>query len=396
MIRRARVPTLVPLIALAVCIAGCESQPSNATASSPSAADSSGVRIISYSVTDLDSSPSQPVGDTTPVLRIGAIDGPPGTTLNGVRAVAESPSGVLAFADDQGTVIRFYGSDGTYLGAQGAEGDGPGEYRSIIGLSYSSGDSLVVYDLGNARLSIVAPDHQYARSLPLPLPPNRLAGRNRVYGIGPLGGVMLFQARLDPRRLRDPARNMQVRLEQDTLALLMLRMTETEVTADTLARVPGMSLLVMPRPNGESRRSIRFGSTAFLSSNQSAFVVAHGSAFEIKRYDQDGQLDQIIRVAASPRPVTNGDRGASGPQDEETAFAESHPLIDNVVLDGNGNVWVDPDDSIAAGRGWIVFSPDGEVRGWVPHLGPHGFPLHVGREFVHPTRSTPTTSRSTG
>jgi hypothetical protein len=210
MIRAARVVTVVALAALP---AGCAERAPSSTSSSSAATDSAGVRVIRYAVTDLDVPASQPVGDTTPVLRIGAIDGPPGATLNGVRAVAESPSGMLALADDEGTVIRFYGSDGTCLGAQGAEGDGPGEYRSIIGLSFLDGDTLAAYDQGSARLSVIAPDRRFVRSLPLPIPPSRLGFRNRVYGLGSLRVIpVAFSMVLETwsrvsSRIRSPCRS---------------------------------------------------------------------------------------------------------------------------------------------------------------------------------------------
>jgi hypothetical protein len=180
---------------------------------------------------------------------------------------------------------------------------------------------------------------------------------------------------------------MEPRVEQDTLALQILRVTDTGASADTLALVPGLSMYIVPRSNGESRTGVRFGASTFLSGNEGGFVVAHGAAFEIKRYSRDGALEQIIRIDASPRPVTSDDRVASGPQNERTAFADSHPLIANVVLDGNGNLWVAPDEPIAAGRGWIVFSPEGEVRGWASSLGPSNYPRYVGRQFVYASTS---------
>lgn len=80
----------------------------------------------------------------------------------------------------------------------GREGGGPGEYRQPDAVWPMPGDSTLVVDLGNARLSIVGPTGQYARSIPMAggapgqppsvMFPGGTDAQGRVYYAPPPGG----------------------------------------------------------------------------------------------------------------------------------------------------------------------------------------------------------------
>jgi hypothetical protein len=73
-------------------------------------------------------------------------------------------SGVLYVADELGSLVRAYDPSGVYLGTVGSEGDGPGEFRYLLGLDMGPDGHLNVR--GAFRISVFArSDGVYADSL---------------------------------------------------------------------------------------------------------------------------------------------------------------------------------------------------------------------------------------
>lgn len=87
--------------------------------------------------------------------------------LSLVTSVRELKNGDLMVADPIERKLMVFGASLQSMRALGKEGGGPGEYRQPDGVWPMPGDSTMVVDLGNARLSIVSPAGVYARSMPM-------------------------------------------------------------------------------------------------------------------------------------------------------------------------------------------------------------------------------------
>ncbi|MCC6317564.1 MAG: hypothetical protein IT361_07725 [Gemmatimonadaceae bacterium] len=90
--------------------------------------------------------------------------------LSLVTTVRELASGQLVVADPIERKLMIVDASLRTNRALGREGSGPGEYRQPDGVWAFPGDSTLVMDLGNARLSVIAPDGRYVRSMPLSVP----------------------------------------------------------------------------------------------------------------------------------------------------------------------------------------------------------------------------------
>lgn len=70
-----------------------------------------------------------------------------------------------------GRLIRF-GTDGAVQGGFGRQGRGPGEFQSIYPLEYAAG-RLFAFDGATRRLTVLTPELQVQRMIPLPGPPGK-------------------------------------------------------------------------------------------------------------------------------------------------------------------------------------------------------------------------------
>lgn len=137
-----------------------------------------------------------------------------------VNTVRELASGQVMVADPLSGDLWLLSADLQSAAKIGREGSGPGEYRQPDAVWPMPGDSTLLVDLGNARLSIYSPAGAYGRSIPMvpggfspgggppaTVIPRGVDGRGRLYfqGLamgrsGPLDSVAVM--RYDPGSAR--------------------------------------------------------------------------------------------------------------------------------------------------------------------------------------------------
>ena len=100
-------------------------------------------------------------------LRIGVLDGAEEEVFGSVGAVAVTAGGTMVIADIQVPVLRLFSPGGRYLGNAGREGEGPGEYKSLLGVSPHP-EGFAVWDPGNARVSVFDEAGAFLRSFRVP------------------------------------------------------------------------------------------------------------------------------------------------------------------------------------------------------------------------------------
>lgn len=164
-LRRRPGRTVSALVALAV--AGACSPGSGDV----SVTDSAGIRIVENLATGdgwSDASPwtvsedltigSETLGDEYQFGRIGDL--------------TVSSNGDIAVIDQLAGVVRVFDSTGRFLRALGRPGRGPGELsRSANGVFVLGGDSILVLDPGERRMTVFAPDGSVGAVTPLPPAP---------------------------------------------------------------------------------------------------------------------------------------------------------------------------------------------------------------------------------
>jgi hypothetical protein len=56
-----------------------------------------------------------------------------------------------------------------FLRPIGRKGQGPGEFQAVTAVAIAPGDSLVIVDTGNLRITVLTPNYEYARTLTVPV-----------------------------------------------------------------------------------------------------------------------------------------------------------------------------------------------------------------------------------
>lgn len=100
-------------------------------------------------------------------LSLGRAEARATEPLSLVTTVRELASGQVVVADPIERKLLVFDAGLRSMKQLGREGSGPGEYRQPDAVWAFPGDSTLVVDLGNARLSVVAPSGAYARSIPM-------------------------------------------------------------------------------------------------------------------------------------------------------------------------------------------------------------------------------------
>lgn len=86
-----------------------------------------------------------------------------------INTVRELPDGSVLVADPLGVVLVRLTPDLQRADTLGSEGEGPQEYLQPDAVWPLPGDSTLLVDLGNSRLTVVAPDGTFGRTRPITL-----------------------------------------------------------------------------------------------------------------------------------------------------------------------------------------------------------------------------------
>ncbi|MEZ4455192.1 MAG: 6-bladed beta-propeller [Gemmatimonadales bacterium] len=115
-----------------------------------------------------------------PVVLIGR-EGDANYEFNHVWAAVRFPDGLIGVADRSPT-IRIYDTTGRFLRTLGRDGSGPGEFRNVTRM-FLSGDTLIVYDFRQRRLTSYLADGTLIGTQPV-----RFDAEERAGVIGRLSG----------------------------------------------------------------------------------------------------------------------------------------------------------------------------------------------------------------
>jgi hypothetical protein len=133
--------------------------------------DSAGIRLVANQATGTGWRDAPP-WTVTQDLALGVDSGAPELQFGRIGDMAVSPNGNIAVIDQLNFVVRVFDSRGTFVRSVGRQGRGPGELsRQANGIFWLGGDSLLVLDPGEHRMTVFAPDGTVASTLPLPLGP---------------------------------------------------------------------------------------------------------------------------------------------------------------------------------------------------------------------------------
>lgn len=308
-----------------------------------------------------------------PDLVIGSFDGPEAEQLYRVRGAARLPDGRIALGNEGSHDIRFFNPDGSFSHSVGGEGEGPGEFSSVL-LAGLWGDTLVVIDRRQKRVSLLHPEEGFVRSF-------NVADGVVTY---PLTGWVFDTGSVLFQDLpMDEAGGFADGFSRSPVPYSSCD-TEGEALTD-FGRLPGSEMVTVTQQTDHGIAtmvsSVPFGKDPKTTVGGDHFYFGSHDAYEIYVFRSDGGLERVIRVAHEPVPVTEADFsayveeavGAVSDNDqarsrrsdlEAMPRVETRPPHGDLYADTEGYLFVEnyvmPGDER---KGVTVFDPGGRLAG---------------------------------
>jgi hypothetical protein len=324
--------------------------------------------------------------------------GPEPTTLIGSaetedllrpRDAKRLEDGRIVVTDELAHQLKFFAADGTLLHAVGREGEGPGEFGYMWSVERFAGDSLMVYDYSQRRVSILDSDGSFGRSFPVAFGPN-------YWAQGVLRDSLVFLASPGEGRRRTDITG----LYWDSTFFILYRGPDLPI--DTIGRY---ALSEQPGLGAGQPRPYHFGHRMQFALAHDRFYMGQSLTYEIGRYTARGELTGLIRRAHVAVPVTaerkaifregyaavvQAEEGNLSADQLEQAltfiddadYPDHFPAYSALRVDHSGNLWVEEYRAFTEPQSlWSVFDPEGR---WLTTVRmPDGLQvLDIGADFV--------------
>jgi hypothetical protein len=357
-------------------------------------ADSAGVRILTYDLTDVTPPTYRVLGP--PDLEIGVVDGPPAYTFSRIHDLAVTQDGSLVVSDRSTPELRVYDATGMYLRTVGGRGDGPGEFASSPAVAGLVGDTLFAHDPMASRVTTFTLDGSLVDAMTLPV---GSAGRAAL-ALRMDDGTYLVQTTWIAPNSADELHDFRLELD----SIVIERTDAVGAPRDTVAVMPSYHRVRRVSQRGDgvfgvTQADAPFSPRPFILTDGARAIFAHSDRFELRLWDSDVDQDLVVRVLGVDHPATADEirtyheaaiRAAAAPDEVDPlvwrlnieSLPDRLPSFRQVRVSDAGEIWVslmDFDDS--EGWDWLVFSPTGELRGLV-HSPPRTELHAVGRDFV--------------
>jgi hypothetical protein len=344
--------------------------------------DSAGIRIVENSTPALGDS-AWTVG-VEPTTLIGSTET---EDLLRPRDAKRLEDGRIVVTDELAHQLKFFSSDGTLLQAVGREGEGPGEFGYMWSVEPFAGDSLMIYDYSQRRVSILGTDGSFGRSFAVTFGPN-------YWAQGVLQDSLVFLASPGEGRRRPEMTG----IHWDSTFFILYRGPHLPI--DTIGRYA-----LSEQPGVGARRPYHFGHRMQFALDYDRFFMGQSLSYEIGVYTVHGELTRLIRRAYVPVPVSaeckaifregyieviQAEEGTLSPEQlaraltfiDDADYPDNFPAYSAICVDRSGNLWVEDYRAFTEPQSrWSVFDADGR---WLTTVRlPDGLQvLEIGEDYV--------------
>ncbi len=369
----------IPLLATAMLLAACSGDGAGAGATVFS--DSAGIKIAANDNTRPDwTREKRWTLAGNPRLQVGNVLGDPTQQLYQVAHSRRLRNGGLVVASTGLGEVRFFDTGGLHVRTVQV-GDpvtaGPLRVYELLG------DSLLVYQV-DRTLSVFDALGQRTRSSPLASPGPEL--EETLESLGAFkDGTLLFRASFPRDSTKQGVGRRTIRL---------LRYGIDGALLGSFGDFDGQAVLF------EDRGAYIFGPDAAAAPADSTLWYTPGDRYEAREVAPDGRtlrIDRLDRAGikvlqadissyrqAATRQVQNTPRASTIEATlEASTFADTFPVIDRVIVDDVGNVWVRNYQwfDLGSGKNWTLFDPEGRFLGEITT--PSILEIHqIGADFV--------------
>jgi hypothetical protein len=277
------------------------------------------------------------------------------------------PGGDIVVANAGTDEVRLYSPEGDLLQSIGREGEGPGEFRRILGLFLLRGDSIGVWEYGG-RISLLGSDLTFSRIVSLP---------HNIWELRSLGDSTILGEMSYPSMAAHEGGNALIR---EPIPIVLCSLEGDAV--DTVAVGAGFEEFMWSNASGDGAGSRPlFGKESHLASWRNEIYMGSADAMEFRVLSSAGQLRKIIRVAAFDLSLSSQDVEAEretrrSPESpawirdlvNDLPSPSKRPAYSSFLIDHDGFVWLEMFRARTEReemRTWMVFHPDGEWLGKV-------------------------------
>lgn len=352
---------LVVMFALVGAATGCNAVGADDSSVAVTVDSSRGYPIVRSS--------GDPTAWTAELVATMGIDSAGESTFGTVRSVLLDSSGAGYVLDPSYHQIHVFEPDGRFREFWGRQGSGPGEFSSPYSIAWL-GDSMAIFDAGNARITLLGPDGKWASQWPTA----RMGGTNvlRLYRTPPRGFWMIDSRKTD----------------SDKLERTFVRYTPTG-PSDTLTWFvqSGLSqgFAHCEFPGGFSMFDPPFGAMPLVIPNAAGEqVVAASTDYRIAFIGRKADTLRVIERPVEAEVVTDSEweeaqselqdwrKGNPGAHCDRTGWDRvmTKPPLKSIFTDDAGQLWVEV--LTADGLVYDVFGMDGTLRASVRGLPPSG------------------------
>ncbi len=381
-----RVLTALFLISAAACAGDGQQSDTPSTV----VRDSAGIEIVESARPVWSNSDGWRV-ESAPVLDLPASGSGPNHEFFRVRGMRRLSDGSLAVANGGSNEVRIYSVDGSHTASLGGEGDGPGEFRAIVGFD-NAGDSLIVLD-ANGRVTFFAPDRALLGTYSVPLPSGVIAESNAVAHLA--NGEIVVETRVrfmfgyegESAMLRRPGG--------------LYRVDAAGESVDSIGATAGNEVFMHLNSGGGTFAGIPlFGRDAFVATHAGRILLGDAVDMQVEELTADGVPARILRIPEYPLELSaeafEREREARLPDDpaevrpmtleffQDLPVPDRRPAYADVKVDPTGAVWLRPFLAPSEADGpetWQVLGPEGAWLGGVEI--PADFSvMQIGMDFV--------------
>jgi len=379
--------------------------PKPVCAQAPTVRDSAGVQIV------VNARPTLPAArgwrvEARPMLEIGASHASTaGDSLyefSRIMGVVRLADGRYAVGVQAAHTIRFFDTNGRFVNSAGRNGDGPGEFRQILGLKTTAGDTLFVTDLSEVEL-FTGRGQFIRQGASRRSQPGNFIWPNAVLVDGSYVGIDMNDRAIPPAG-------------RSVRSVRMIRVSDDGRKADTIGTVQ----VADGTFDGRSTFPVEpvFSPRRQVTSNGRQIFTTWPTRYEIAELTPSGSLIRLIRAELPRVPVSGtareayrqwylsvpGGDGRPMPPSmqavrqqrlEASGFADHFPAIGAMMSDRPGHLWVRRYDhrelfvtpgpvstnTLPVPTTWDVFDPRGQWLCTV-QLPARFTPLDIGTDYV--------------
>lgn len=303
--------------------------------------------------------------------------------LQQITGVKSDSEGRIFLPDQRALQIHVFDSQGDYVTSIGREGSGPGEFLSLLKIYIDQSDQIIAFDVRQARNIIFTENNGSWEPEDMFMIEGQ---RYSIESVDSLGNVILRQS--PPQRPKPGAYWYEHELATGNLT--------SGLTEQNVLTFKERGNLVSD--NG-AMQSIPFGRTTVVSTDPMGnMYLVWNEKFELTTYNANMELIDSLSLPIPNQPISSEERNEAIDRlgDNFKSLGREHmpktkPVISNMIVDGNRNIWLQTFDSPE----YLVLDYDGvpigsfdleddlrlvhvdENRLYALKIGDEGYQIHV-------------------